>query len=143
MTSSAIVNIIASKQNRVARDLSGSGDYFLNRFANAWRASLGAPEEVSRSTTVRVAKRSHWLRPPLFRMRAVIDLRHSKREPGSKYEHCRQVCRSALHFGQALSKSIFDCTIALQAAHLIFSPNAIIRGERGPSRSRGACCGPC
>ena len=33
-------------------------DYFLNRFANAWRASVGPLEDVSRSTTVRGANSS-------------------------------------------------------------------------------------
>lgn len=58
--------------------------HFLNRFANACRASVGLPEEVSRSITVRDVNSSHVLRPPLFMMRTVIGLRHSKREPGSK-----------------------------------------------------------
>ena len=62
----------------------GVRTYFLKRFANAWRASVGLPEEVSRSMTVRDANSSHVLRPPLFMMRAVIGLRHSKREAGSK-----------------------------------------------------------
>ena len=58
--------------------------YFLNNFAKAARASLGAPEEVCRSTTVRAVNSSHVLRAFLFRMRAVIGLLHSKRALGSK-----------------------------------------------------------
>ena len=65
--------------------------HFLKRFANAWRASVGAPDEVCRSTTVRGAKSSHTLRAFLFTMRAGIVLLHWKRAPGSKYVHCRQV----------------------------------------------------
>src|SRR2546423_15567853 len=81
----------------------GMRTYFLNRFANACLASVGFPEEVSRSTTVRAANNSHSFRAPLFAIRAVIGLRHSKRAPGSKEVHCRQVWRSALQFGQQLS----------------------------------------
>jgi len=58
--------------------------YFLKRFANACLASVGAPEEVSRSTTVRGAKNSHVFRAFLFTMRLGIDLPHSKWAPGSK-----------------------------------------------------------
>ncbi len=62
----------------------GARTYFLNKFANACLASVGLPDEVSRSTIVRGANSSHGFFPPLFTMRAVIGLRHSKREPGSK-----------------------------------------------------------
>ena len=96
--------------------------YFLKRFANACRASVGLPEDVSRSMTVRDANSSHVLRPPLFMMRAVIGLRHSKREAGSKYLHWRQVCRSELHFGHVLSVLRFVGTTALHDEHLTFSP---------------------
>ena len=58
--------------------------YFLKRFANACFASVGFPDDVSRSITVRAAKSSQLLRAPLFTMRAVIGLRHSKRALGSK-----------------------------------------------------------
>jgi hypothetical protein len=114
--------------------------YFLNKFANAWRALVGAPEDVSRSTTLRGANSSHSFRLPLFATRAVIGFRHSKCAAGSKETHARQVCRSALHFGQVLSKSITTWTVALQAGHFTLSPKAIIFGERGPSRSRGGDC---
>ena len=67
--------------------LNARNDYFLNRFANAWRAFVGGPEEVSRSTTVRGAKSSQILREFLFTIRAVIGLLHSKRALGSKYAH--------------------------------------------------------
>src|SRR5689334_2754496 len=60
------------------------GHYFLNRFANACFASFGAPEEVSRSTTVRGANSSQVLRAFLLTMRLGIDLPHSKCAPGSK-----------------------------------------------------------
>jgi len=65
--------------------------YFLNKFANAWRASVGAPDEVCRSTTVRGTNSSQVLRAFLLTMRAGIDLLHWKCALGSKYEHWRQV----------------------------------------------------
>ncbi|HEU0251696.1 MAG TPA: hypothetical protein VFR12_01610 [Pyrinomonadaceae bacterium] len=40
--------------------------HFLNNFANAWRASVGAPDVVWRSTTVRGVNSSHVLRAFLF-----------------------------------------------------------------------------
>jgi REP element-mobilizing transposase RayT len=58
--------------------------YFLNRFAKAWRASVGFPDPVSRSTTVRAANNSQLFRADLFTIFAVIGFRHSKRAPGSK-----------------------------------------------------------
>ena len=61
--------------------------HFLNNFANAARASVGAPDEVSRSITVRGANSSQVLRAFLFTIFAVIGLLHSKRAPGSKYVH--------------------------------------------------------
>jgi hypothetical protein len=61
--------------------------HFLNSLANASRASVGGPDEVSRSTTIRVANSSHWLRACLFTIRAGIDLLHSRRAPGSKCVH--------------------------------------------------------
>ena len=61
--------------------------YFLNSFANASRASVGGPDEVWRSTTIRVANSSQVLRACLFTIRAAIVLLHSKRAPGSKYVH--------------------------------------------------------
>src|SRR5437764_10006504 len=67
--------------------LKAKNDYFLNSFANAWRASVGGPEEVSRSTTVRGVKSSQMLRAFLFTIRAVIGLLHWKRALGSKYVH--------------------------------------------------------
>src|SRR6185369_9434990 len=118
-----------------------SSSYFLKRFANAWRALVGVPDEVSRSTTLRGANNSHSFRLPLFTTRAVIGFRHSNRAAGSNETHARQVCRSALHFGQVLSKSITTWTVALQAGHFTLSPKAIMLGERGPSRSRGGDCG--
>src|SRR6185369_5938577 len=65
--------------------------HFLNRFANAWRASVGAPDEVCRSTTVRGTNSSQVLRAFLLTMRAGIDLLHWKCALGSKYVHWRQV----------------------------------------------------
>jgi hypothetical protein len=50
----------------------------LNNFAKAARASVGAPDEVWRSTTVRGANSSHWLRAFLFTILVVIGLLHSK-----------------------------------------------------------------
>jgi len=61
--------------------------HFLNSFANASRAPVGGPEEVWRSTTIRVANSSHVLRACLFTIRAGIGFVHSKRAPGSKYVH--------------------------------------------------------
>src|SRR6185436_149840 len=104
--------------------------HFLNSFANASRAFVGGPEEVWRSTTIRPANSSQVLRACLFTIRAVIGLVHSRRAPGSKYVHCRQLCRSALHFGQVLSKFIFGGAFAPHEAQFNDSPNAIIRGER-------------
>ena len=74
-------------QRPKAKDPVISTIHFLNSFANAWRASVGAPEEVSRSTTTRAANSSHVLRALLFTIFAVIGLLHSKRAPGSKYVH--------------------------------------------------------
>jgi len=108
--------------------------HFLNSFANASRASVGGPEEVSRSTTIRAANSSHSLRACLFTIRAGIGLLHSRRAPGSKCVHCRQLWRSALHFGQELSNLMFAGAFAPHAVHFEASPNAIMRGERGPSR---------
>ena len=65
--------------------------HFLKRFANAWRASVGPLEDVSRSTTVLGVNSSQVFRAPVFAIRAVIGLRHSKRALGSKEMHCRQV----------------------------------------------------
>ena len=111
--------------------------YFLNNFANDARASVGGPDEVSRSTTVRAANSSHVLRAFLFTILTVIDLRHSKRALGSKYVHWRHVWKSALHFGQVLVRVMFVGAFAPHTVHFTVSPNAIIRGERGPSRSGG------
>src|SRR5258705_1056883 len=61
--------------------------HFLKSFANASRASVGGPDEVSRSTTIRVANSSHSLRACLFTIRAGIGLLHSRRAPGSKCVH--------------------------------------------------------
>lgn len=52
--------------------------HFLNSLANAARASVGAPEEVCRSTTVRGAYSSHVLLAFLLTMRFVIFVLHSK-----------------------------------------------------------------
>ncbi|HKN82646.1 MAG TPA: hypothetical protein VJW17_04390 [Pyrinomonadaceae bacterium] len=109
----------------------------MNRFANAWRASVGGPEEVSRSTTVRGAKSSQVLRAFLFTIRAVIGLLHWKRALGSKYVHWRQACSSALHFVQEVSNLMLGGAFAPHEVHFTVSPNAIIFGERGPSSSRG------
>jgi len=65
--------------------------HFLNRLANAWRASVGAPDEVCRSTTVRGTNNSQVLRAFLLTMRAGIDLLHWKCALGSKYVHWRHV----------------------------------------------------
>jgi hypothetical protein len=115
--------------------------HFLKSFANAARASVGAPEEVCRSTTVRTANNSHVFRAFLFTMRAVTGLLHSKRALGSKYAHWRQVCSSALQVGHELSAPIAAVIFAPQEVHFTDSPNAIIFGERGPSRSAGFDCG--
>ena len=125
----------ATKGNRVRR-------HFLNSFANASRALDGGPEEVSRSTTVRGSNSSQVLGAFLFTIFAVIGLLHSNRAPGSKYAHCRQACSAALHVGQVLSTVIFGGAFAPHAVHFTASPNAIIRGERGPSRSFGRGRGP-
>src|SRR5688572_20238906 len=58
--------------------------YFLKSFANASRAPDGGPEEVWRSTTIRVANSSQVLRACLSTIRARIVLLHSRRAPGSK-----------------------------------------------------------
>ena len=65
--------------------------YFLNKFANACRASVGPDDDVSRSTTVRAANNPQSLRACLLTIRAVIGFRHSNRAPGSKKLHMRQV----------------------------------------------------
>src|SRR4030095_490254 len=56
-----------------------------------------------------------------------------------------QVWRSALQFSQVLSTPMIAGAFAPHAAHFTASPNAIIFGERGPSRSwgfdRGSCFG--
>src|SRR6266850_2893549 len=61
--------------------------HFLKSFANASRAFVGGPDEVSRSTTIRAANSSQVLRAFLFTIRFGIDLLHSKWAPGSKYVH--------------------------------------------------------
>ena len=73
------------------------------------------------------------LRACLFTIRAAIDLLHSKRAPGSKYVHWRQLWRSALHFEQELSMLMCGGAFSPHAVHFDASPNAIILGERGPS----------
>lgn len=115
--------------------------HFLNSFANASRALVGAPDEVSRSTTVLGANSSQVLRAFLFTIRFGTGLLHSKRAPGSKNVHCRQVCKSARHFKQVVSRWIAVGAFAPHEVHFTVSPKAIIRGERGPSRSRGLDCG--
>jgi len=40
-----------------------------------------------------------------------------------------------LHFEQELSKLMFGGVFAPHAVHFDASPNAIMRGDRGPSRS--------
>lgn len=117
--------------------------YFLNKLAKACLASVGAPEEVCRSTTVLEVNSSQVLLAVLFTIRFRIVLLHSKRAPGSKYVHCLQVCRSPRHFVQALVKPILASSFTPHAPHLDTSPKAIIFGERGPSRSRGACLPSC
>jgi hypothetical protein len=42
-----------------------------------------------------------------------------------------------LHFVQELSKFMFPGAFVPQVLHFDTSPNAIMRGERGPSRSWG------
>src|SRR4030095_12680895 len=105
------------------------------RFANACRASVGAPDEVSRSTTVRGVNNSHVFLAFLFTMRAVIGFTHWNLALGSKKVHWRHVWSSTRQFGQELSKLIFVGALAPHAAHFTFSPNPLIVGERGPSRS--------
>ena len=61
--------------------------HFLNSFAKAARASVGGPDEVWRSTTVRAVNSSHVLRAFLFTIFTVTGLLHSKRALGSKYAH--------------------------------------------------------
>src|SRR5688572_9032399 len=58
--------------------------YFLKSFANASRAPVGGPDDVWRSTTIRVANSSQVLRACLSTIRAGIVLLHSRRAPGSK-----------------------------------------------------------
>jgi len=118
--------------------------YFLKSFANACRASVGAPDEVWRSTTVRGAKSSHVLRAFLFTMRAGIVLLHWNVALGSKYVHWRHECSSARQFGHVLSNVMLGGALAPHDEHFTASPNAIIFGERGPSRSSGLdCFAPC
>ena len=62
--------------SHILGDFSAEPDYFLKRLANAWRASVGAPDEVWRSTTVRGTNNSHVLRAVLFTIRAGIVLLH-------------------------------------------------------------------
>src|SRR5437762_7890532 len=87
-----------------------------------------------------VGQTAHEFFAPLLTIRAVMGFRHSKREPGSNEMHCRHACKSALHFGHELSMPMFPVTVAPHVAHFTFSAKAIIRGERGPSRSRGVDC---
>lgn len=46
-----------------------------------------------------------------------------------------------MHFGQELSKVMFEGVFAPHAVHFDDSANAIMRGLRGPSRSWGFDCG--
>lgn len=137
-------NVSSLWDEEVALTTSGTL-HFLNSFENASRAFVGGPDEVSRSTTIRVANSSHSLRACLFTIRAGIGLLHSRRAPGSKYVHCRQLWRAALHFAQELSKLMFGGVFVPHAVHFDASANAIICGERGPSRcsffDRGFDCG--
>jgi hypothetical protein len=111
-----------------------SENHFLNKFANACLASVGAvDEDVSRSTTARGAKSSQMFLAFLLTIRLRIVLLHSKRAPGSKWLHWRQLCNSARQLAQVVSKSITPGALAPQAEHLTTSPNAIIFGERGAS----------
>jgi hypothetical protein len=51
------------------------------------------------------------------------------------------VWKSALHFGQELSTVMFVGAFAPHEVHFTAWLNAIIFGERGPSRSGGFDCG--
>ena len=76
--------------------------YFLNKFSNACRASLGrklAGVEVSFSRVTRISNNAHSLRASFFAMRSFIGCMHSNRLPGSKYVHCLHECSSNPHFG--------------------------------------------
>ena len=76
--------------------------YFLNRFSNAARASIGRAElgvEVSFSIRTLIEYKLHWLRSSFRGIRAGIGCVHSNRLEVSKYVHCRQECNSKPHFG--------------------------------------------
>jgi hypothetical protein len=91
--------------------------YFLKRLSKAARASeefLGAgleavglvDEVASRATVTRASNQLHSLAWSFSGKRAGIGFRHWNRVEGSKWAHCLQQCKAALHFGQTLLKSV-------------------------------------
>jgi hypothetical protein len=80
----------------------GPDAYFLNRFSNAARASLGfsfAGVDVSFSRVTRISYSVQSLRASFLAIRSLTGCMHSKWLPGSKYVHCLHECNSNPHFG--------------------------------------------
>lgn len=106
----------------VVRDfLPRSGAYFLNRFSNAARASLGfrlAGVDVSFSRVTRISYSVQSLRASFFAIRSLTGCMHSKRLPGSKYVHCLHECSSNSHFGHCPSPELAaPCSTVPHCAH--------------------------
>jgi hypothetical protein len=77
---------VRARRGRTQRDR-----YFLNRFSNAVRASVGrelAGVDVSFSRVTRISYDGHSLRASFFATRSFTGCMHSNRLPGSKYMHC-------------------------------------------------------
>jgi len=111
--------------------------YFLNRFSNAARASLGfrlAGVDVSFSRVTRISYNVQSLRASFFAIRSLTGCMHSKRLPGSKYVHCLQECNSNPHFGHCPSPELaVPCSTVPHCAH---RDTARVPGRftgRGPS----------
>jgi hypothetical protein len=108
--------------------------YFLNKFSNAARASLGrwlAGVEVSFSRVTRISNNSHSLRASFFAMRSFTGCMHSNRDPGSKYIHCLQECSSNPHFGHFPS-AVIPCKTVPHCAHRDTARVPGILTTRGP-----------
>jgi hypothetical protein len=114
-----------------------TSDYFLKRFSNAARASVGLGEDVSRSTVVRGAKYEQSFLPSFLGMRAVIGRAHSKRAAGSKYTHCLQLCNSKPQRGHLPRRSISAGSTVPHPAQRTTERLPGIEGVRGPMRSGG------
>jgi hypothetical protein len=113
----------------------GRSSYFLNKFSNAARASLGrklAGVEVSFSRVTRISNSGHSFLASFFGMRSFTGCMHSNLLPGSKYVHCLHECSSNPHFGHCPEVGI-PCKIV---PHCVHRETARVPGKltgRGPN----------